>query len=145
MKYVLDLITTYNEPTMHIGITIIRIGIGLVFIRHGITKVINGPEEWVWLGKAMGNLGIHFFPMFWGLMAALTEFLGGICFTTGFFTRFAALFMAFSMFVAIIMHIKKGDPWGYLSHPLALIILFIGFIFIGSGYFSLDYFINRQI
>ena len=131
-----------SSPELNtLALTIMRIGMGLLFIRHGYPKLIKGVPEWRWLGEQMGNLGITFAPVFWGICAMLSEFLGGFCLTLGFGTRIAAAFMAFSMFVAVVHHIKKGDSYGYISFPLSQMVVFIGFVIAGSGFFSLDYYL----
>lgn len=124
-----------------VGIAIIRVGVGALFIGHGYLKLSRGPGEWLWTGQQMANLGITFFPMFWGLCAVAAELLGGICLTLGLATRFAAAFMAFTMFVAVVHHIKKGDSYGYTSFPLSQMFVFLGFVVMGSGKYSLDYFL----
>jgi putative oxidoreductase len=124
-----------------IGLTIIRIGIGILFIGHGFLKLIRGKPEWQWTGEQMANLGITFAPIFWGICAMLSEFVGGICLTLGLATRLATPFMSFVMLVAIVHHIKKGDSYGYISFPLSQMIIFIGLCIAGSGPFSLDYYL----
>ncbi len=121
------------------ALTIIRMGMGILFIIHGGLKLKRGPEEWLWTGQQMANLGITFAPMFWGLCAVAAELGGGICLALGLWTRVAAAFMAFTMLVAVIYHIKKGDSYGYISFPLSQMIVFIGFVIAGSGPFSLDF------
>ncbi len=125
-----------------IGLLVIRLGLGMIFIRHGYPKLLKGTEEWHWLGSQMANLGITFAPVMWGFAAACTEFFGGILLTLGLGTRLASCFLAFVMLVATVMHIKKGDPWGYISHPLSLLVVFVGLIIAGSGRYSLDYYLS---
>ena len=62
----------------NVGLLIIRVGLGVSFVLHGYPKLAGGPELWGKLGGAMGTLGIDFVPTLWGLVAALTEFGGGI-------------------------------------------------------------------
>lgn len=133
------LISSTSE--LNIGLAVIRIGIGLLFIIHGYLKLMKGPAEWRWAGEQMGNLGIRFTPIFWGICALLSELLGGICLVIGLGTRIAAAFMAFTMFVAVVYHVKKGDSYGYISFPLSQLVIFIGLIITGSGIFSLDYYL----
>lgn len=121
-----------------LALTIIRIGFGVLFIGHGSLKLIRGKEELLWTGKQMANLGITFFPLFWGICAMLAELGGGVALTLGLFTRIAAFFMAFTMIVAIAYHIKNGDSYGYISFPLSQLIVFIGFMIAGAGIYSLD-------
>lgn len=140
---IIEIIVLNSAQAKEIGLFIIRVGIGLIFMRHGFPKLIGGVSEWKWLGDQMANLGITFFPIFWGLIAACTESFGGLCLTLGFGTRIACVFMAFTMFVAVIHHIAKGDSWGYISHPFALMIVFIGLMFAGSGEYSLDAYLSK--
>ncbi len=121
-----------------VGLLILRVGLGLMFVIHGSGKMFGGPATWTQIGQAMGNLGVNFAPIFWGFMAAFAEFGGGILFILGFLFRPAALLLAFTMAVATTMHVTKGDSFGVYSHALELGIVFFSLIFIGPGKFSLD-------
>lgn len=133
-----------SSNSINLALTFMRIGIGIIMILHGWPKITGGIETWKFLGSAMGNLGIHFLPVMWGFLAACTEFFGGIALTLGLGTRIAAIFLTIMMLVALVMHIKKGDPFTIYSHALALIVIFITFTFIGSGKYSLDnYILNK--
>lgn len=137
-NHLLRMLAIDNQWVITVGLTIIRVGMGLLFVTHGWKKVIGGYETWLWMGQQMQHLGIFFFPLFWGICAMLAEFVGGIMLTFGLGTRYAALFMAFTMFVAVVMHIQKGDSWGYISFPLSQMIILIGLFFAGSGPYSFD-------
>ena len=121
-----------------VGLLILRLGIGGMFVWHGWPKISGGPEFWSKLGMATGTVGIHFAPTFFGFMAALAEFGGGICLALGFCTRFAAIFMTINMAVATSMHLTKGDGLSVASHAIEAGILFFSLIFIGAGKYSLD-------
>lgn len=121
-----------------VGLLILRVGIGIMFIGHGLPKLMAGPEKWVMIGGAMKNLGINFAPMFWGLMATLSEFAGGILLVLGLFTRPACFFLLNTMIVAAYMHISKGDPFVKYSHAIEAGILFLSLFFIGPGKYSVD-------
>lgn len=117
----------------HVGFIILRVGIGAMFIYHGYGKLAGGPGLWVKLGAATSYVGIKFAPAFFGFMAALAEFGGGICLITGFFFREACFFLLFTMFVATSMHLGKGDGLKGASHAIEAGILFLSLIFIGPG------------
>lgn len=122
-----------------LGILLIRLGIGLGFMLvHGWPKISGGTELWVKLGVAMGGLGIHFAPVFWGFMSAITEFGGGVLLTLGLFTRVVVFFMAVNMIVAISQHLLHLDPWAKVIYPIEMLSVFLGLLFIGAGKFSLD-------
>ncbi|HJM68553.1 MAG TPA: DoxX family protein [Candidatus Babeliales bacterium] len=132
-------ILTYNSEFLkNLGLAVIRIGLGIIFIRHGWPKLFKGVEEWRWLGEQMSYLGITFWPVFWGLVAACTEFFGGIALVVGLGTRPFALLLAFVMLIATLMHIGKGDTWGYISFPLSLFVVFVGLMIAGGGMLAVD-------
>ena len=120
------------------GLLILRLGIGIMFVLHGLPKLKAGPETWTMLGGSMKALGVGFAPTAWGFMAALSECAGGILLLLGFFTRPACFFLFTTMVVATMMHIGKGDPFLKYSHAMESGILFFSLILIGPGRYSLD-------
>ncbi|MFH2138767.1 MAG: DoxX family protein [Candidatus Omnitrophota bacterium] len=120
------------------GLLILRVGLGIMFIIHGWPKILAGPEQWAGLGKAMANLGITFAPAFWGFMAAFSEMVGGICLITGFMLKSACVLLSVTMTVAAIFHFKNGDGFAGASHAIELGIVFLSFILIGAGKYSLS-------
>lgn len=121
-----------------LGLLILRLGIGILFVYRGWPKISGGAEMWKGIGGAMGNLGINFLPEFWGLMSAAAEFAGGALFAVGLFFRPVALVMAFNMFVATLFHFHNGDNLLVASHAIELGIVFISMFFIGAGKLSID-------
>lgn len=119
------------------GLLIIRIGLGIMFIMHGFPKVMGGPEKWEAVGKAISNIGITFAPAFWGLMAAMAEFAGGILMILGIFFRPAVLLLFITMIVAAIMHFSKGQGFGGYAHALESAIVFSGLFFTGPGKYKI--------
>ena len=82
------MVLTFLNKHRHIGLLVLRIGIGLMFILHGAPKLFGGPEKWGQIGGAMSSLGIGFAPAFWGFMAAVSEFLAASVSSSGsFFDR----------------------------------------------------------
>jgi putative oxidoreductase len=122
------------------ALLIARLGIGLSYIIvHGGKKLISGPERWESYGKVMQNLGIEFFPVFWGFMAAFSETIGGLFLIIGFFFRPAATLILITMFVAATKHFSDGDPLSKIAYPIEMGMIMILFLFIGAGKYSLDY------
>jgi putative oxidoreductase len=120
-----------------IGLLILRLGIGVLFIAFGYPKITAGPQLWEKIGGAMANLGVTFQPTFWGFMASLAEFGGGILLILGFLFRPALLLMMFTMIVAIVLHCSKGDGFGVYANPLGYLIVFAGLFISGPGKYSL--------
>lgn len=127
-----------------LGILFIRISVGLAFVLvYGRDKLFLGPEFWIKIGGAMSNFGITFAPAFWGFLSSSTEFIGGILFVLGLFTRPVAFCMAFNMFVAAVTHFAAHDPWSRPILPIQLFSIFIAMIIFGGGKYSLDYLISK--
>lgn len=117
------------------GLFVLRVGVGMCFIKHGWSKISN-PDLWEGIGGAVGALGFTVPPVIakgLGFLAAISEFGGGICLVLGFMFRLACIFMACTMAVALATHLKKGDSFGIYSHALESLILFFSLIFIGPG------------
>ena len=121
-----------------LGLLMLRVGMGIMFMLHGFPKLIAGPETWMFLGGTMKNLGIDFAPVFWGFMAAVSEFGGGLFLALGFFTRPACFFLLSTMIVATLMHLSKGDPFVKYSHAVEAGIVFLSLLLMGPGKYSLD-------
>ncbi len=125
------------------GLLILRLGIGIMFMFHGVPKLLGGPDTWEKIGSSMSYIGIDFFPAFWGFMAGFAEAVGGLFLMLGLAFVPAALMMAFTMFVAFMMHMGKGDGFTGYSHALEAMILFISLAIIGPGKFRLSTFIIK--
>ncbi len=126
------------EKHRDIGLLILRVGIGIMFMCHGFPKLVGGPEVWQKLGKALSVIGIHFAPALMGFIAAISEFGGGLLLVLGLFTRPACFFLVGTMVVAMLMHVRSGDPFIKYSHALESAILFFSLLFIGPGKISFD-------
>ena len=119
------------------GLFIMRAGIGAMMIFHGLPKLTH-PEKWAGLGGAMDTLHIHFLPAFWGFMCAITETIGGLFSILGLWFRLVSIFMIFLFIIASMHHIDAGDGIGGASHAIELGFVYVGFLFLGPGRFSVD-------
>jgi len=126
-----------------IGLTILRVGLGAVFIAHGGQKLFVFGFEGV--TGAFGQLGVPA-PGLVGPAIALIEFFGGIALTLGLLTRVAALGIGFTMIGAILLvHLPAGffAPNG-IEYPLALLAAAATLVVTGGGKYSLDALISRR-
>ena len=121
------------RKNMNLGLLILRMGIGGMFMFHGYGKLVGGPDVWARVGGAMANFGIDFIPAFWGLCAGLAEFGGGLCIMLGIFFQPVCMFLLFVMIVASTKHLTQGDGLKVASHAIEAAILFLSLIFIGPG------------
>lgn len=127
-------LSTYRD----FGLLLLRVGIGIMFVFHGLPKLIGGPEHWAGLGAVIGKFGITFFPEFWGFMAGFSEFAGGLSLILGFKFRPALFLLLIAMVIASFHHVLSGDDFSTSSHAIEAAILFLSLIFIGPGKYSLD-------
>ena len=132
------MILTSLDKYRDIGLLILRMGLGCMFLFHGGPKLFGGPEKWEKVGGAMATFGIQLMPAFWGFMAAISEFLGGICIISGLFFRPACILLAITMTVAASRHLNQGDGLSGASHAIEDGIVFLSLILIGPGKYSLD-------
>jgi len=120
-----------------VGLLVLRIGIGGIFILHGYLKLSGGPAAWNGIGQVMGIFGITWAPKFWGFMAAISEFGGGICLALGLFFQIACVFITLTMLVALSLHISQGAPYATVSHPLKILVVMGSLLITGAGRYSL--------
>jgi putative oxidoreductase len=115
-----------SDKQKDLGLLILRLGLGGMFMTHGLPKMLGGPAKWAGLGGAMGHVGVHFAPTFFGFMAAFSELGGGLCLALGLFFRPACGLLFITMAVASRMHLATGDGFGRASHAIELGIVFGG-------------------
>lgn len=120
------------------GLLVIRIGLGIMFIYHGYPKLMGGVHSWEKVGAATKYVGIHFAPVFWGLMAALTETVGGFLILIGLAFRPACLLLVINLIVAVCFHFGKGDGLETAAHAIEDAVMFAGLLFLGPGRYSVD-------
>jgi len=118
------------KDRVNTGLLLLRLGVGIVFILHGWPKISGGPVQWEKIGGSAGDIGIHFFPVFWGFMAAIAEFGGGILLILGVLFRPACILILITMIVAMAQHVAQTQDY---LHPLLAAVVFIGLIFTGPG------------
>jgi putative oxidoreductase len=120
------------------GLLIIRLGLGIMFIYHGMPKLLEGPDRWERLGNSMSYLGIHFLPKLWGFLSAITETIGGILLMTGLFFRPVCILLLINMIVAVFSLFSRGESFSDASQAIEDAIIFAGLIFVGPGKYSMD-------
>jgi len=121
------------------GLLIIRVGLGIMFIYHGFPKLQGGVKTWEMIGGATGVIGIHFWPVVWGLLCALTETVGGFLLIIGLAFRPVCLLLLINLIVAALSSLH-GPEGGLMnaSHAIEDAIMFAGLLFVGPGKYSAD-------
>lgn len=124
------------------GLAILRIGVGGVFVAHGLQKLfVFGLAG---LSDFMAQAGLPF-PALSALAVTATELLGGLALVAGFQTRLAALPLAFAMLVAALaVHLKAGFflPDG-IEYVLVLFLASVTLALTGPGAWAVDTLLRR--
>ena len=132
--------SVFRTPTarqIDLGLTILRVIVGAIFIAHGSQKLF--VYGFAGVSGAFGQMGIPM-PTLVGPFIALLEFSAGIALIVGLLTRVAALGLAFNMLGAILfVHLKGGLflPNGS-EFALSLLASTAILTLTGAGAFSLD-------
>jgi putative oxidoreductase len=133
-----------NERNVNLGLLVLRIGIGSMFIFHGWPKLQGGPAGWERLGHSMEYVGISFLPIFWGFMAMVAEVFGGLCLITGIGVREASAFMLFTMSIAAIANLTMGYGLEGIVEIIEVSSALLTLLIAGGGKFTLNKILRRQ-
>lgn len=120
------------------GLLIIRIGLGVMFIYHGLPKLMGGEKTWEHLGGATKYVGIQFWPAMWGFLSAVVETFGGFLLVVGLIFRPVCLLLVINLIVAVALNFGKGEGLDGAAHAIEDAIVFAGLFFTGPGRFSVD-------
>jgi putative oxidoreductase len=120
------------------GLLVIRVGLGIMFIYHGYPKLMGGEKTWAQIGGATKYIGIHFWPVFWGLLCALVETVGGALLILGLAFRPVCFLLLINLMVAAAAMLGEGQGIGGAAEAIEDAIVFAGLIFVGPGKYSVD-------
>jgi putative oxidoreductase len=132
------MLLTWLSQYRDIGLLILRVGLGISMVFHGLPKLQGGLAAWEKLGHAVTHLGVNFFPAFWGFSSAMVETLGGVLLVLGFCFRPTTILLTFNFIVATLLLYKSNAAFENWSHPAELLVVFFSLIFIGAGKYSID-------
>ncbi|MCM3724642.1 DoxX family protein [Neobacillus cucumis] len=130
---------------INLGLLIIRLVVGALFIGHGAQKLFGwfGGYGLKGTGGWFDSIGMK--PgITMALMAGLAELVGGILFALGLLTPLAGIIIAGTMVMAIVKVHAPNGLWatanGY-EYNLTLLAIAIAIALIGPGQYAVDAFL----
>lgn len=125
-----------------LGITILRVVVGIVFAVHGGQKLF--VLHFAGVARNFARMGIPL-PDVSAVVVTLVEFLGGLMLVLGLFTAWAALLLAIEMAVAIVtVHLRNGFFLPGAEYALTLLAANIALALAGPGEAALDQRLKRD-
>lgn len=124
---------THRLHNADLGILLIRLALGAVFIYHGWQKLQA-------MDMTIGFFGTLGFAPYLAYVVAYAEFIGGIALVLGIATRYAGLVLAIAMAVATFkVHWSNGFSLatGGYEFAMALMLGSLAMVFLGAGRYSL--------
>jgi putative oxidoreductase len=121
-----------------LGKLVLRLALGGLLLFHGVAKLHNGVA---WIGEPLGAFGL---PASLAYGAYVAEVLAPLLLFAGFFTRAAALTIAFDMFMAVLLVRRDavfevgqmGGAWAIEIEAFFFLVAVAVFL-LGSGRFAL--------
>lgn len=121
-----------------LGITLIRVVVGLTFFLHGWQKLFTNGIDGV--GGFFGSVGIPAAPVA-AIIVTFLELLGGLALILGIGTRLVSVLFVFEMLVALLtVHLANG--FFVTNNGIELVLLLgvvsAGLALAGPGLYALD-------
>ncbi len=120
---------------------VIRVPLGIILLAHGAQKLFGWFGGYGLEGTGQWLASVGFEPGFvMALLAGSAEFFGGLALILGLLTRPAAIVTAFTMLMAMTVHIGNGLFVSNNGYEFALILLAasVSLAISGAGKLSVD-------
>jgi putative oxidoreductase len=129
-----------------LGALVLRVPVGAVLAAHGAQKLFGWFGGYGLEGTGQWMASVGFSPGYlMALLAGSAEFFGGIALILGLLTRPAAAIVAFTMAMALTVHLPNGlfvSNNGY-EYALTLFAATLALALTGAGHLSIDQQLNR--
>lgn len=123
MKHIIH--KMYNPTNSNLGLLVLRLTLGSVFLVHGIQKLSN-------MEMTIGFFGTLGFSVFMTWVVALIEAVGGAAVIFGIGTKMWSSLFAIIMLV-VITTVKNGKGFSAMELDIVLLGLALGVGLIGCG------------
>jgi putative oxidoreductase len=140
-KYVFPLLFGQAEISGNLanfGLFLLRLYAGITIMSAGLDK-LPVPQ---WMIDQVITIGFPF-PEFFAWVACFSEFAFGLLLIIGLNTRVSALFLAITLGTAAF-GFQKVTPFLQMHIAQHFFWIFVMYVFIGAGKFSLDYIIMKH-
>lgn len=129
-------INTQNSFTHDTALLLLRGITGTVFVYHGAQKLFGSLDGFA---SYLSSLGIPF-PQANAVLAASTEFFGGLALLAGIRVGIVAVPLVITMLVACFAHRSGGFAAanGGMEYPLTLAVVISAIGLLGAGRFTLE-------
>jgi putative oxidoreductase len=139
-----------EENNKDLGLLILRVALGIVFLAHGYLKVFKfGLTHAMEVFEAHTVMHINLVPGWTAPPAAVIEWVGGVLLILGIKFRLITPFLAAVAFGAGAVHFENG--WNYTSKPdggweygIFLCVCCIVCYLVGPGKYTLNYFMGDK-
>lgn len=127
-----------SAASVDLALLIARVGIGVLMLVHGISKIPMLSQSPIQFYDFMG-LGDQ--VSLW--LALFAEIGCSILIIFGFATRLAVIPLIITMFVAVFI-IHAEDPFVKQEMGLHYILIYVMLLLTGAGKYSIDYLISKR-
>ena len=139
-----------EEKQLDIGLLILRVSLGIIFIAHGYLKVFTfGMQHAMEVFEAHTVWHMNLIPGWFAPAAAVIEWVGGILLVLGVKTRLITPFLGAVAFGAGAVHFENG--WNYTSKPdggweygIFLFVACIVVYLVGPGKYTLARYLDKR-
>ncbi|MDO8676092.1 MAG: DoxX family protein [Candidatus Azambacteria bacterium] len=129
------MLTEILVPYVNLAPLILRLALSIILIRHGWPKLFGTNPGLKGFAGWLGSLGFPL-PMFWALVVALLEVVGGAALALGFLTQWVALLVAIQ-FAVIMLLVKIKKPFSENEIDLIIFATALALVILGGGSISL--------
>lgn len=127
--------TNINSNAVNSSLLILRVAVGLFMLTHGFSKLqmlMSGDI------KFADPFGIGTTPSL--ILSVFAEFFCSILLILGLATRLASVALIINMLVAVF-YAHATDPFARKELPLMYLVVFLTFLILGAGRYSVDHLI----